>query len=539
MADKTASDVKRPRRLGFAGVRLAVVKRGKAVVLVPLVAAAVAFAIASLIPDRYAASVLIQIDPQRISAESAASEASPDPRALDAEEHAIDAEMAALQSASLIDGVAERLHLVDDPEFQARPLASWLGSPFIGADPKRTVREGIASHLNVSRVHRSSLVRVRFSSRDAEKAQRVASAIAAAYIGHDRSMPSLDGSSEPRAEATASEKVFQSLLSQAGARMLSATRVVEEASVPQRPDGPKRTQIAGIVAAASFALMLMIAVLLERNALIRTRDVEEALACPHMSSLPAVGSQEAPNTPARNARLILAEPESRYAKAVRSVSLELSARALGGKAGRVILITSALPGEGAELFASNIAHDMAVNGETSLLVDCDFRARRLTRQLAPESARGFLEQIASGAPVEEAILRDGLTGVCFLPASGSAPGQLANAALLRSVEFTAAFKHLKARFPTMVISAPALLPFSDARILADLADQIVFLTAWHRTPRDLAKKALSSLEANQRKVVGAILTESPEDDDTGFMSLSSIFEEIRRASRSHSLDHAA
>ena len=182
---------------------------------------------------------------------------------------------------------------------------------------------------------------------------------------------------------------------------------------------------------------------------------------------------------------------------------------------------------------------MAVNGETPLLVDCDFRARRLTRQLAPECPRGFLEQIASGAPVEEAILRDGLTGVCFLPASGSGPGQLANAALLRSVAFTAAFKHLKARFPTLVISAPALLPFSDARIVADLADQIVFLTAWHRTPRDLAKKALSSLEANQRKVVGAILTESPEDDDTGFMSLSSIFEEIRRASRSHSIDHAA
>jgi len=539
MADKTASDVKRPRRLGFAGVRLAVVKRGKAVVLVPLIAAAVAFAIVSLIPDRYAASVLIQIDPQRISAESADSEASSDPRALDAEEHAIAAEMAALQSAPLIDGVAERLHLVDDPEFEARSLASWLGSPFMGADPKRTAREAIASQLTVTRKHRSSLVRVRFSSRDAEKAQRIASAIAAAYIGHDHSMPSIDGTSESRAEPTASEKVFQSLLSQSGARMLSATRVVEEASVPQRPEGPKRTYIVGIVAAASFTLMFMIAVLLERNALIRTRDVEETLACPHMSSLPAVGSQEALNTPARNARLILAEPESRYAKAVRSVSLELSARAPGGKAERVILITSALPGEGAELFASNIAHDMAVNGETSLLVDCDFRARRLTRQLAPESPRGFLEQIANGAPVEEAILRDGLTGVCFLPASGPAPGQLANAALLRSVEFTAAFKHLKARFPTMVISAPALLPFSDARILADLADQIVFLTAWHRTPRDLAKKALASLEANQRKVVGAILTESREDDDTGFMSLSSIFEELRRASRSHSLDHAA
>jgi Mrp family chromosome partitioning ATPase len=283
--------------------------------------------------------------------------------------------------------------------------------------------------------------------------------------------------------------------------------------------------------------MLAIAVLLQRNALTRTREVLKVLACPHMSSLPAVDIHDDHQRPERSARLIVAEPECRYAEAVRNVCASLTAQASGG--GRVILVTSALPGEGAELFASNIAHQLAVAGERSLLLDCDFRARGLTRLLAPRGASGFLDQLAAHAPAEDAILRDGVTGVHFLPASGPGSLSLSIPAVLRSADFSAQFPGLKRRFSTIVLSAPAILPFSDARVLAGLADQIVFLTAWNRTPRELAKMALASLDANQRKVVGAVLTDISGDHDPGIMSFTDIFEEILLASRRSTLDRAA
>ena len=62
-----------------------------------------------------------------------------------------------------------------------------------------------------------------------------------------------------------------------------------------------------------------------------------------------------------------------------------------------------------------------------------------------------------------------------------------------------------------------------------MADEIVFVTAWHKTPKRVAKKALTSLAANQHKVAGAALTEIVEREDTSIMSLYEILEEMRSA----------
>ncbi len=59
------------------------------------------------------------------------------------------------------------------------------------------------------------------------------------------------------------------------------------------------------------------------------------------------------------------------------------------------------------------------------------------------------------------------------------------------------------------------------------------------TPRALAKKALAVLGDNQRKVVGAVLTDIDEDRDAGVMSFTAIFDEIRRAARMPTIDRAA
>jgi len=155
--------------------------------------------------------------------------------------------------------------------------------------------------------------------------------------------------------------------------------------------------------------------------------------------------------------------------------------------------------------------------------------KALTRQLAGQSLRGLLDQIASHQPVDEAILRDGVTGLHFLPASGPAPIPLSVPSALRSPALADAIATLREHFETIILSAPPLLPVSDARVLADLSDQIIFVTAWHKTPRQLARKALTSLGVNQRKVVGAVLTDVADEAGVSIMSFADIFDEIRSA----------
>lgn len=526
-------------RSALADARVAVVKRAKAVALFPLVIGLVAWAAVAFVPDRYAAFVLIQVDPGRAMPSADEPKTSP-PAAFELERREVEKQIERMTSPALLDSVVTAMDLTADPEFQSRSWLSRLMSPLDNSDPHAIAREALETRLSVRRVHNSSLVNIGISSYDAAKAAKIANAVAARYIAELLSEATANSSAEKRsAEPTASEKVFASLLDRYGlTRTLTGSRIVEAAKIPDVPAGPKRFRMAATVAMSTLLLMLMLAVLLERDTRLRTRKVEQMLACPHMTSLPAVTHDDEATHAMRRARLIIAEPGCRYAEAVRAACDALKTRA-NGDGPSVILTVSALTGEGAEPFASNIAHHLAVDGQKTLLVDCDFHAKVLSRELTPHAPPGLLDQIASHAPVENVILRDNLTGLHFLPSCGSAPIPLAMPSALRSVAFTAAFQHLKARFPTIIISAPPLLEADDAQILADLADQIVFLTAWHRTPRALAKKAVALLEANQRKIAGAVLADISDDRDAGFMTFAAMFNEIRRAARLPAVDHAA
>lgn len=541
MTEEKTSGEDRSAGLGLAGIRRAVVKRAKAVVAVPILAAIAAAGAVVVVPDRYTASTTIQLDPRLKLEAEADPPALPGTHAFETERLAIDEQIELLRSPALMDRVARDNQLTDDQEFRTPPLFARLSWPLQKPASETAVSDALAAGLSVERVRGSSLVRVRFTSRDPEKAARIANAIAQTYIAEKRADASADASGvqEAAREPSASARVFASMLKDYGlSDALAGGRIVEAAHAPRNPATPKRVRIVAVVTGSALVLMLFLATLLERGARTRPRDVEKMLACPHMTSLPAVDAEDDAEMPAVSARLIVSEPACRYAEAVRGAARELSARANGDDP-RVILIASALPGEGAEPFASNIAHHLAVAGQKTLLVDCDFHDKTLTRQLTPQNTGGLLDQIVARAPVENVILRDSLTGVHFLPASGPAPIPLTVPTMLRSVEFSAAFSHLKARFQTIVISAPPLLEQPDAGALAELADQIVFLTAWQRTPHVLARKALALLDANQRKVAGAVLTDVADDRSAGFMSFGAIFDEIRRATGLPSLDRAA
>ena len=540
MGQQTAAGVKRGKRFGFASLRPAVVKRAKAVVAVPIVAALAASAIVVLIPDHYTASVVIQTEPHQKPATETDPATSSETLASEADRQEIEKQIEFLRSAPVIDRVVSELQLAKDPEFKTRPLLARVASLLQSPAPEAETRDAVANGLSVSRVRSTLLLSVQFKSRDAEKSARIANAIAGEYLAQKHAVAATDSAiKHSSAMPTASERVFASLIDQYGlSRAMSGAHIVVAAEPSRRPAGPKRIRIIAIVGVSALVFALALALLLEREALLRTRKVEEMLACPHMTSVPVMASNDDARTPARGARMIIAEPQCPYAEAVRNACRELAQRA-DGDAARVILVTSALAGEGSELFASNIAHYIAVDGHESLLIDCDFRTKGLTRQLTPRNTGGLLDQIASKQPIENVILRDSLTGVHFLPASGPAPIPLTVTAALRSAGFSEAIAGLKARFSTIVLAAPPLLPMTDARVLAELADQIVFLTAWHRTPRALAKNALALLEGNQRKVVGAVLTDISEDRDAGVMSLAAIFDEIRRAARMPIADRAA
>ncbi|MGL4396066.1 MAG: GNVR domain-containing protein, partial [Hyphomicrobium sp.] len=332
-------------------------------------------------------------------------------------------------------------------------------------------------------------------------------------------------------DAATSKQLFEALLTrykqttETQSFQLPDARLIEHADTPLYPASPKRKQLVLIAAAGGLVLGLAMALLLELMApgIARPEDFQRVLEVAHLSSVPpALMAGDTQSNPGKAIRFIVAEPASAYADAIRDTRRALDMRRTAPGA-RVVLVASSLPGEGAEIIASNLAHTYAMTGVRVLLVDADLRRQPLTRMLAPERTIGLFDQLTSGAPVENAVLRDGLTGLHFLPASGqpivpkSVPELLSSPAIAQSVA------RLKDRFDVMIMTVPPLLPVIDGRIIADYADQILFIMRAHKTPKALAKKAIKSLGFNGGKIAGAVLTDAVEDGLSGAFSIERLF----------------
>jgi polysaccharide biosynthesis transport protein len=318
---------------------------------------------------------------------------------------------------------------------------------------------------------------------------------------------------ELQREATSSKQLFEALLgrykqtSETQELQLPDARIIEQADVPLFPAAPKRKQVVLIALIAGLLAGIAVALIMEFAApgISRPEEVERILEVAHLASVPEInGPGQASLDPLRPIRMLLAEPRSIFAESVRGIRREIDQRRQT-TGPRVILIASSLPGEGSDVIASNLAHHYALTGNRVLLIDGDLRRAPLTRRLAPARTSGLLDVLLHGRPVETAILHDASTGLNFLPAMSPAPLEPACPEMLASKQMAAVIAALKQQFDTIIIESPPLLPVVDGRILADYADQIVFVTTWRRTPKQLAKRALQSLGANHDKIAGVVI----------------------------------
>lgn len=316
-------------------------------------------------------------------------------------------------------------------------------------------------------------------------------------------------------EANASKQLYEALLARNKQTVetlglqLADARIVERADIPPTPASPKRKQIVLIALAGGLALGLGLALLIELMApgIAKPEDAERALGVPLLGALPGLKRQsDGVIDPLMAIRLMVAAPRGLFAEAVRGLRHEIDQRR-SGPASRVVLVASSLPNEGKTLVASNLAHHYAQTGSRVLLIDADMRKGELSRLLGLAQKPGYLDAICGRLPIEAAIVRDSTTRLNVLPAASIVDGEISAAELLSSPQASRLLTQLKDQFDLIVIDAPPILPVVDARIVADLADQIIFVMTWKKTPKPLAKRALKALGSNGRKVIGVIVNQ--------------------------------
>lgn len=194
-------------------------------------------------------------------------------------------------------------------------------------------------------------------------------------------------------------------------------------------------------------------------------------------------------------------PSSRIAEQFRVIKRTLIGHARGrGSAaplahGNLVMVTSALAGEGKTFTSINLAMSLATELDCSvLLVDADMARSTLLERLGLPAGPGLLDLLESRVGMADVLLRTNVEKLAVLPCGTPHPRATE---LLASDAMRRLLDEMASRYPERIVvfDSPPLLLTTEARALAMHMGQVVMVVQAGRTSQSDVQAALATIEA--------------------------------------------
>lgn len=187
------------------------------------------------------------------------------------------------------------------------------------------------------------------------------------------------------------------------------------------------------------------------------------------------------------------------------------------QAGNLIMVTSALPGEGKTFTAANLAMSIAMEMDnTVMLVDADVARPSLLGKLGLPPMRGLLDVLTDDTvDLSKVLLRTNVEKLTLLPAGTQHPRAtelLASEAMMHLLE------DMANRYPDRIIifDSPPLLVTTEARELASHMGQVVVIVKADATSHADVKHALAAIESCPVKLMLLNQVKATAQDGYGY-----------------------
>jgi len=301
----------------------------------------------------------------------------------------------------------------------------------------------------------------------------------------------------------------------AAASKSSNIRLLEPARLLSDPSSPKPIQ--NIIVSLLFGLVggVVVAFMCDRldTSIRRPEEIPQLGSMPSLAFIPRVlptapalgpGMPALPPGPERSVfaePFVIRDPGCDGAEAIRTLVSTLLA---GSDAGpHVFLVVSGFSQEGKSTLSVNLSLVLSELAPTCI-VDADLRRPSVGLNFGLAAGEGVAE-ILNGAPLET-VLRT-YPGVPNLRIA-LAGRPLANpGSALMSDAMGDLVAHLRERFTYVVIDSPPLLGYADSRALIPLADGVVVVARYARTPRDVINRTMDVLRQLHAPVLAFVLNE--------------------------------
>ncbi len=295
--------------------------------------------------------------------------------------------------------------------------------------------------------------------------------------------------------------------------------VVDYATVPKAPVGPRRLEGVGLALLISFVLGIALARYLEYldDSIHSSEDVEKVLHLPALAVIPAIGSsarrrlmstvtalQKKNGNGFHEELLLNADARSPLAEAYRHLRTSILLSSAGG-APQTLLVTSSQPAEGKTTTAVNTALILEQTGASVLVIDADMRRPRMHSIFELKNQQGLSTILASKmseAEMLEAIKRHESSGVYVLTAGMIPPNP---AELLGSETMRRLITVLKGRFSHIVVDSPPIASFTDSVLISSLVDGVLLVVHGDHASRAVVRRSKQMIHDVGAKIFGVVL----------------------------------
>ncbi|WP_332740858.1 XrtA-associated tyrosine autokinase [Hydrogenophaga sp.] len=215
-------------------------------------------------------------------------------------------------------------------------------------------------------------------------------------------------------------------------------------------------------------------------------------------------------------------PRAAIADQFRVIKRPLLANATGKGAapvanGNLIMVTSAMPGEGKSFTAVNLAMSIAMELDYRvLLVDADVSRPSLRKTLNLPAGPGLLDLLIDNKlKMADVLLRTNVDKLSLLLSGTPHPRATE---LLASDAMTALIEELGQRYPDRIIifDSPPLLLTTEARVLASHMGQILLVVHAEKTLRSQVLHALTTIDACPVKLLMLNQARGGDQDAYGY-----------------------
>lgn len=204
-------------------------------------------------------------------------------------------------------------------------------------------------------------------------------------------------------------------------------------------------------------------------------------------------------------------PKSPISEAYRSLRTSLMYSKKDEKS-RIILVSSAGPGEGKTTTVANLAITYANLGKKTLLIDLDLRKPVLHKVFNIEKSPGMANYLSGFESLEKISCKTSIENLDLIP-SGIVPPNPSE--VIQNKLMKVFINNIREKYDIILFDSPPLIAVTDAFILRTYVDQFVLVVRSSITEKGALDRVLNMFKASESHITGVVLNGMSEENSYG------------------------